>query len=892
MRSINLHILMHKMQKSVFVCMAMFSFICLFAPFSANAYWNTVKCEQKKVDEKKFSEKGYTKEQIEKIKATNKAEYEFCLAKKQIADKEAEKTDAGWSTFIYEAEFDPKHFGRVNEDGTIESGNTGDKISYGVTAAPISAQKLLESTRKSYPTMYQNLVNKAQAYNALMEGGACGPKYPHGCPVGTKCMTKTSTQSMDSQTNIGTLSSTEYECKDATDWYLRWNDASNVDPSERKSSVTTNIAGNTTSVSTDSKGNTTAEEHLVTENIPDTPKIIEITRQEGSNASCNIDGMRRKYQSSCYSCIIVKTLITTFLDACSNAEDITTEAAIIILQIGLMLWIAFFVIQQISSFTNIEPAAMVNTLFVTLFKCLVAYVVIVSGVATFMTYIVEPIMNAGASYGISLLEASPSHLELTPSSTYTVKGTKVVSPQLINDIMGFTESMDKTVATNLIIGHSLTCHSINAGAWRWTLNLVGSEIFTIVIPNFWIWICGAAIWFCGFMLTLGFSYYLLDISFKMGFAVIVFPVLMALWPFKPTEGKIKSCVSTIIKAAGTFMMLGMTGSYALILVSKSIRDIDEFYKRIEAGDSEWISETFAITGPYFIIIVFAYLYSMKLIGSTISDYVNRFFEGGLINQTPMHTEMTRMTDIAKKATIGAGKKAIRVTAKVGGKATEAVTKTAFKAARFVKSKFKGKDDDKAKKNAISATGSTVKNTGAAAKHSGAAVKQTGQAVRQTGQAVEGAGGAVEGTGQAVEGAGKGISASGDALMDAGGGASYTGVGAIVGVPMIIAGAAMKAGGVATEYTGKATKAVGKGMKAVGKGMKAAGKTIEKAGLAIEKAGQSIEKAGAKLEKKGQSLKKKGSQTGKKNNTQSNNTPNNNAPDPNQQNNNTDGQDNQ
>lgn len=860
MRNADLYILVHKMQKFAFKLFLCFLFTGYFFSAPVNAYWNSdsVDCKLGTVNEKKLTEKGLTKEQIEKAKATKKAEYEFCLAKKQIADKVAEKEDAGYIDFVYEAEFDPKHFNKINEDGTVEQGNTGDKISYGITATPISAQQLLKNVQKSYPTMYKNLANKAQAYNALMEGGACGPRYPHGCPADMKCMTKESVQYADSVSTVGQLHQEETECRNITDMNLGWHNAAK-DPNKRQDSLTMNIAGNTTGVKTDSHGNTTQEVHLVTENVPETPKLIDITRVEGSNASCNIDGMRKKYQSSCYSCIIVKTLITTFIDACSNAEQVTTEAAVIILQIGLMLWITFFVLQQISSFTNIEPAAMINTLFVTLFKCLVAYVVIVSGVATFTTYVIEPIMNAGASYGIALLEASPSHLELTPSTTYVTKGTKVVSPQLINDIMGFTESMDKTVSTNLIIGHSLTCHSINAGAWRWTLTLVGKEAFTLAIPNFWIWLCGAAIWFCGFMLTLGFSYYLLDISFKMGFAVIAFPILMALWPFKPTASKLKSCVQMIIKAAGTFMMLGMTGSYALILVSKSIRNLDEFYKRIEAGDSEWISETFALTGPYFIIIVFAYLYSLKLIGSTVKDYVDRFFEGGIINKTPMHTEMTRMTDIAKKATVGAGKKVIKTTAKLGGKVTSKVANKAFSAAKFVKSKFKGKDE-KDKENALSATGSAVQGAGTATKNSGKAVKQTGKATKQTGKAVEQSGKAVEQTGKAVEGAGKATAQGGDSLMQAGQsitGGTY-GIGAIVGVPMMIAGAAMKAGGTAVEYTGKAAQAVGKGVQTVGKSIKFAGTSIEKAGLAVEK-------AGAKMEKQGQSLKQKGNLMGKKKN---------------------------
>ncbi len=257
--------------------------------------------------------------------------------------------------------------------------------------------------------------------------------------------------------------------------------------------------------------------------------------------------MKDKYQKSCYSCIIIKTLITTFMDAASNVQDVTTDAGTKILQLGLMIWLAFFVLKNVTSLTNVEPGSMINTLFTMLFKCFVAYVFITSGITAFMMYIIEPIMDAGASYGIGLMVGAKDNLQLTPSAGNVYGGTKIVSASLINNIMGFTESLDRTVSTNLVIGHALTCHATHAGMWQW--EALG---FALRVPNFWIWLCGAAIWFCGFMLTLGIGYYMLDISFKLGFAIIAFPIVAALWPFNITKDKFKKCVSIIMKSAATF----------------------------------------------------------------------------------------------------------------------------------------------------------------------------------------------------------------------------------------------------------------------------------------------------------------------------------------------------
>ena len=552
-------------------------------------------------------------------------------------------------------------------------------------------------------------------------------------------------------------------------------------------------------------------------------RLVGVAIKTGDNSVCKVAEMEKKYQSSCYSCIVVKTLLEKFINACTRVSDLCRRAAVQVLLVATLLWVAFWALKTISSVASLEPSSIVNTLLIQGFKILFAYVVIESGIEVFMIHVVSPILVAGADFGTAILANSQSQLSMTPSPDYTYSGVELLSADMLNKIMGFNESLDRVVSTNLVIGHAITCHSVNAGAW------VNHSImdFQIIVPNVWIWLCGAAIWFAGFMLVLAVSYYLLDISFKIGIAIMIFPLLMALWPFSLTAGKVKTCIKTMLSSAAIFAFLAITTSYAMAMISVTLRDVPELFERVEKGDSKWISDTFDITGPYFILILFAYLYSIKLVRSTVDDYVNKFFGGGLMaNASPMHSEMTRMTDIAKKATVGAGKAAVGAATGGAGKVLGAVAgATVGKAAKFVKDKFTKSDKEQGKNNK--------------SPNAGTAVKQSGKAIKQSGKAVEQSGKAVEQAGKGVDKAGQGIAHGGKGIMTAGKGLSATGFGAIIGVPMMIAGAAVYAGGAAVQAGGKATVAAGKAVKASGKVMKKSGEMIEKAGRSMEKFGRKL-----------------------------------------------------
>lgn len=454
-----------------------------------------------------------------------------------------------------------------------------------------------------------------------------------------------------------------------------------------------------------------------------------------SNAECQIKAMQEKYQSSCYSCIIVKTLLEQFMTVGNRTYALCSDAGVKILLLASCLWLAFFVLKNLASLANVEPISIVNQLLKQLFKVLFAYVVIVSGTNTFVNYVVNPVLATGADYGLAIIEGANDTLGMQASGKYNYEGESLFSNDVINKILGVTEGIDRVVSTNLVIGHALTCHSVNAGAWKW--NLLVTEI---KIPDIWIWLCGAIIWFFGFMLTLGVSYYLLDLSFKIGISIVLFPITMGLWPFSSTSDKVISCIRTILKSAAIFAFLAITTTYGMSLISVALRDISEFYTRIENGDSQWVSETFDITGSFFLILMFAYVYAFLLVSKTVTSYVNKFFSGGILSgANPLHSGATMMTDAAKRPVMATGRYAKDVAREQGGKAIKQAGKGVSAAGKGMAKGGKGMM--KAGK-ALSSSGLGA-IVGVPLMAIGAAVTVGGYATQAAGKATQGAGSMVK-----------------------------------------------------------------------------------------------------------------------------------------------------
>ena len=620
---------------------------------------------------------------------------------------------------------------------------------------------------------------------------------------------------------------------------------------------------------------------------------------------CTKERMDRIYKSGCYACDIVSVLIGSFIGACTYLYGIAKEAGTKLLAVGLMLWLAFYILKQLSSLKNLEPATMVNDLLIMAFKVLVAYVIVNAGISFFIDFGIVPFMNFGAEFGITMVE-TVSHVsglnlaEFKIDSAYEFKDG-IVPANFLNLLQKYVGAVDYTVSTHMQIGHLLTCHATGAGAWHWVI---------AVIPNIWLWISGAFIWLCGFMMTLSVTYYLVDLSFKLGFAIVALPITVGLWPFNVTKGKVKSCFGIILHSAGVLIFLAMTVSAGLALVSAALdygqeevagdtesaytSGADKLMQKIEAGDNEYVSEQFSFWSFRWIVILFAYLYAIKLIGSTITDYVNNFFGGLMSKASPMHRRLTQATDMAKAAAKSTVTKPFR-------KAKQIAKAQTKKATRAIANKFKDEDDKKDKSALEKVEDVSKKTDRLSSGQYGQKSEQKNQSTAQNAKAMTnlqakdkenmnkqkgegGAGEAMQKSGQAMENAGQQLKQTADNIdqtlanakrsMKAGNqaiqSAAHAGTAASLGIAAPVTettAAASAATTTAASTAATAGQTAAKAMKVMGRAMKKMGKIMKKTGKMISKNEKAGKKA-ANIAKGAFSQAMKGASSGEEHQTDS------------------------
>lgn len=395
--------------------------------------------------------------------------------------------------------------------------------------------------------------------------------------------------------------------------------------------------------------------------------------------------LKERYQSDCFPCQIVQVLVSSFMKAADKVYTTSKEAGNKLLLLGTIIWLVFWALKKLSSFTNPEPMAMVNELLIFVGKIVLAYCFLTAGTSALVGYTINPILGAGADFGTALmLESKTLDVNSDPKPENSYKGpTEIISPVVMNKILKFSESVSNEVATNLIIGNALTCFAIENG-FHWKL------FIEFTLPDMWLLLCGIIIWCIGFMLTLSICYYLIDIPFKLGFAVIALPVVIGLWPFKMTSGKLKSCIDIILNAAGTFLFLALSTSYAMRLVSEAFNvgegvevggDIltgkDALYYAFEKDKVKYVQKIFDMTGPYFLILIFCYIYAIKMISEVSEKFPSKFFSGGFTGgASPMHQMATGATTWLGKKAMAPVKLAGDIVANQAGKMATTAAKAA------------------------------------------------------------------------------------------------------------------------------------------------------------------------------------------------------------------------
>ena len=372
--------------------------------------------------------------------------------------------------------------------------------------------------------------------------------------------------------------------------------------------------------------------------------------------------------------------------------------------------------------------------------------------------------NGGNSGGSGSGSSSGNYGNYTPtytggqSSNYST--TVILSDSIINSMLGAASTIGTITSENMILGEAVMCFAKQDKGGAWHLG-------PITVTNLFMFLEGVFIWVTGLLLTMAYAFYLIDIAFKIGFAIIAMPIAFGLWPFELTKDKLGVCISIIAKAAATFAFLAITTSFTVHL-SEATYNYEEnetaegaegyeggvsglaklyatFDKVTQEGDStdlsediDYASEKLAFFSTTFVLLLFSFLYSFKLVRKTIPDLVNKFFpDKAFGDASPMHQWATAVAQKAKDIAMVPVGYARDITMYQGGKLANKVS-------------------HKVGKGATKAVQGVGKGVQAAGKGISAAGKGL-QAVPVVGNVV---GGAIMGVGKLTEVAGKAVEVSG------------------------------------------------------------------------------------------------------------------------------------
>ena len=97
-------------------------------------------------------------------------------------------------------------------------------------------------------------------------------------------------------------------------------------------------------------------------------------------------------------------LVNSYLKAASAAMGTTVELGKVILKVGFLVWLAYYILQQVSSLEPITPGKMLQEILVMGFKVALAYLFLEEATKLITKYYVNPIIGLGVDYGYEIFQ--------------------------------------------------------------------------------------------------------------------------------------------------------------------------------------------------------------------------------------------------------------------------------------------------------------------------------------------------------------------------------------------------------------------------------------------------------------------------------------------------------
>ena len=237
----------------------------------------------------------------------------------------------------------------------------------------------------------------------------------------------------------------------------------------------------------------------------------------------------------------------------------------------------------------------------------------------------------------------------------TPNSAGLFSPEIMVKMQAFMRQIYKELSKVFMIGHSLLCYSQKVAYL--CIGIMGKCFAKLANLN--LFVSGMLIYVVGVLMTMSIGMYFVDISFKLGFAMLFMPVSIALWPFPPTKNKFQENLSIIIRNGMLFTLVAIGVTFAVTLISNSLLDTGDgrdgweaFWQAIADKKTEVLIDNFAFDRMHFLVVAFGLIFGFKILASSVNDYLDYFFSDSVFgSESPMHHMGTQAVGMVAANTV-------------------------------------------------------------------------------------------------------------------------------------------------------------------------------------------------------------------------------------------------
>lgn len=276
---------------------------------------------------------------------------------------------------------------------------------------------------------------------------------------------------------------------------------------------------------------------------------------------------------TCFFCPMFKTLFNTASSLAMKTYDALKDGLAEVVIVAFALWIALYVLKQVSALEVKKPSKMIQEILTQTFRVLLVVVILKISYGQILTLTLDPIFNTGMNYvqtvtGAGTCSSSASYLQGLKGyeNQISTSASGALPVSMGQNILCSIKSMQDAVWRVVAFGRECMCVS-------WLKNIA---YIRYVIPHFGYFFTGIFLMIAGLLLLLAFPWCLVDCILNMAIAAALLPAAIAAWAFKITAGYLKTLFDFFLNAMFNFVFLSIILYIIITVVNQFLLVLDQY----------------------------------------------------------------------------------------------------------------------------------------------------------------------------------------------------------------------------------------------------------------------------------------------------------------------------